>query len=186
MLLADLGALARLDGTREPDRPAGRPVELLGDGPIHDAVAAELLRKPHTVLVTVDRDAHWACDHTLGYQVPDRLARYLTGIHPRCAFPGCDIPAHRCDGDHAIPWPTGPTCACNLIPLCRYHHRLKTHTRWRVTLHRNRRVEWISPTGRRYLVRRDLDSDGEPADPPEKGSAPTQPYRACRSAETGI
>jgi Domain of unknown function (DUF222) len=28
-----------------------------------------------------------------------------------CRFPGCDEPAHRCDLDHTIPYPVGPTCA---------------------------------------------------------------------------
>lgn len=162
VLLADLGALARLEGRApadpEPDATEtgpgtdSRPVELLGDGPIHDALASALFGDRHTVLITVDRTARWTCDHTVGYQVPDRLARYLTGLHPRCAFPGCGVPAHRCDWDHAIPWPTGPACACNLLPLCRRHHRLKTHGQWQLTLHRDRRAEWTSPTGRRYVV----------------------------------
>ena len=26
----------------------------------------------------------------------------------------------------------GPTCSCNLVPLCRYHHRLKTHGGWKL------------------------------------------------------
>jgi Domain of unknown function (DUF222) len=163
VLLADLGALARLHGEadRDPGRDPGseRPVELLGDGPLPDALAAELLGHRHTTLITVDRHARWACDHTSGYQVPDRLARHLAATHPRCAFPGCGVPTHRCDLDHVIPWPAGPTCACNLLPLCRRHHRLKTHTPWRLTLHPDRRAEWTSPTGRRYTVHPDQDDD---------------------------
>ncbi len=55
------------------------------------------------------------------------------------------------------PWPHGPTAPGNLICLCTHHHRLKTHTRWRLTLHPDLRVEWTSPTGRTYVVRPDVD-----------------------------
>ena len=34
--------------------------------------------------------------------------------------------------DHDHPDRGGSTCDCNLAPLCRWHHRLKTHyRRWR-------------------------------------------------------
>jgi hypothetical protein len=41
-------------------------------------------------------------------------------------FPGCTVPARRCDLDHRVPYPVGSTCACNLQPACRTHHRLRT------------------------------------------------------------
>lgn len=164
VLLAEVATLARLRGedggfadTVDGARTAYRPVELACDGPIHDSLAVELMEAAHTVVVPIDPAESWPCDHRLGYAVPDRLARYLAGRHPRCVFPGCAMPAHRCDWDHVIHWPDGPTCACNLVPLCRYHHRLKTHTNWRLTLHPDRRVTWTSPTGRRYVVHPDVD-----------------------------
>ena len=56
---------------------------------------------------------------------------WSTTMHPACTFPGCPVPAHRCDIDHRVPYDqadpdAGPTCSCNLHPLCRTHHRLKT------------------------------------------------------------
>ena len=33
---------------------------------------------------------------------------------------------YRCDLDHTIPYPAGPTCALNLGCLCRKHHLLET------------------------------------------------------------
>ncbi|KRB74959.1 hypothetical protein ASE01_16415 [Nocardioides sp. Root190] len=42
------------------------------------------------------------------------------------------ITAVKCDIDHEIPHHTGgPTCPCNLDPLCRRHHRAKTFSQWR-------------------------------------------------------
>jgi hypothetical protein len=45
---------------------------------------------------------------------------------PTCVWPGCGKNALRCDIDHRIPYQDGgPTCPCNLQPLCRRHHRMK-------------------------------------------------------------
>lgn len=172
VMLADLATLTRLADTgdhSDRDTAAGRrPVELLGDGPLSDALAVELLGDPHAVLLIAGRCTPWVCDHTAGYQVPDRLARHLTARHPRCVFPGCGIPTYRCDLDHVTPWPTGPTCACNLRPLCRYHHRLKTHTSWQLTIHPDDgRARWTSPTGRIYHVH------------PDDGAQPETPHQAA-------
>jgi hypothetical protein len=55
--------------------------------------------------------------------VPSRkLADFVRCRDLTCRFPGCDEPAYRCDLDHTIPYPVGPTCASNLGCLCRKHH----------------------------------------------------------------
>jgi hypothetical protein len=64
----------------------------------------------------------------------DRLEvelRDRTCVHPYCTRPAC-----QCDCDHVVPFDPdnperGPTCPCNLAPLCRHHHRLKTLAGWR-------------------------------------------------------
>ncbi len=55
-----------------------------------------------------------------------------------------------CDLDHTIEYPHGPTCACNLHCLCRYHHRLKTHTGWQVRRNPDGSLTWTSPRGHQY------------------------------------
>jgi hypothetical protein len=67
-----------------------------------------------------------------GYRFPPRLERYLKTRDRTCVFPGCTRPAGRCDKDHPVPWPAGPTSAENGQCLCRHHHRAK-HTVFRVT-----------------------------------------------------
>ncbi|MFX4272086.1 DUF222 domain-containing protein [Propionibacteriaceae bacterium Y1685] len=72
--------------------------------------------------------------HTDAYEIPDRLTRQIKNSELTCVFPWCDKPAVRCDLDHTIPHNHGgPTSTDNLAPLCRHHHRLKTHTHWRYT-----------------------------------------------------
>ena len=47
---------------------------------------------------------------------------------PDLCVPWCTRPAEACDDDHVIPYAEGgPTASDNLAPLCRRHHRLKTH-----------------------------------------------------------
>ena len=66
------------------------------------------------------------------YRPPAALDRFIRTRDPRCTAPGCRAPAHRCDLDHILAYPTGPTCACNLHPLCRRHHRVKHEAGWHV------------------------------------------------------
>ncbi|WP_010119477.1 HNH endonuclease signature motif containing protein [Corynebacterium nuruki] len=76
------------------------------------------------------------------------------GRDARCRFPGCRVPADRCELDHIINSPftdpdsDGPTSIRNCACLCRTHHQLKTKKLWKVhtpddgiTLH------WAGPVG---------------------------------------
>lgn len=47
-----------------------------------------------------------------------------------CVYPGCAIPAERCQLDHRVPFDDGgPTTPDNLFCLCARHHNLKTDRR---------------------------------------------------------
>ena len=80
-----------------------------------------------------------------------RPSRSISGIGT-ASSPGAPAPPRRCDHDHVVPHPDGPTCACNLAPLCRRHHRLKTHGRWRYRVLDPGTYLWTSPHGYQYLV----------------------------------
>ena len=66
------------------------------------------------------------------YSPTARQRTFVRTANTFCVFPGCRAQSWRCDIDHRRPYdhdnPTagGPTCTCNLQPLCRRHHRLKT------------------------------------------------------------
>jgi len=69
-----------------------------------------------------------------------------------CTFPGCQRRSSRCDLDHRIPWESGgPTCPCNLQPLCRRHHRVKQRPGWQVTADAGAETTWTSPNGRSVI-----------------------------------
>ena len=70
--------------------------------------------------------------------------------------------------DEAAP-DRGPTCSCNLAPLCRSHHRLKTHTPWRYTVIEPGTYLWSTPHGYRLLVDHTGTRDVTPAHPSAGG-----------------
>ena len=98
-----------------------------------------------TVKPVVDLAEHI---HVEAYEAPDRLKTQNTLVDVHCVFPHCTRPAQRCDCDHVVPDAEGgTTCSCNTAPLCRRHHRAKTHSAWDyVTLDRGTYL-WTSPNG---------------------------------------
>jgi Domain of unknown function (DUF222) len=99
------------------------------------------------------------------YRPPAGLADFVRARDRRCVFPGCTRPSTECDLDHRAPWPTGPTNAENLAPLCRRHHRLKHESRWRVTKRPDGHYVWTSPAEIEYVRKPDRIVDPDP--PPE-------------------
>ncbi len=98
-----------------------------------------------TIRPILDVDQH---HHTEAYEVPDRLRVQAELTTRTCCFPYCTREAAACDVDHAIPHAQGgPTCTCNLAPLCRRHHRSKTHSKWSYVILDPGHYLWTTPTG---------------------------------------
>jgi hypothetical protein len=93
--------------------------------------------------------------HVDAYEVPDRLKEQVALRDHACVFPWCTRPARACDCDHIRSWKSdgsgGDTCTCELAPLCRTHHRLKTHGSWTYTPLEPGTFLWTSPHGYQYL-----------------------------------
>ncbi|GAB4070711.1 hypothetical protein GCM10028777_36770 [Angustibacter speluncae] len=76
---------------------------------------------------------------------------------PVCTFPGCGVPSSRCDLDHQVPHPRGPTSVQNLSPRSRRCHRWKTAGLWRVSARLDTAGHvvahhWTSPLGTHQVV----------------------------------
>ena len=68
------------------------------------------------------------------YEVPDRLAEQTRLRDHTCVFPALHPPRPLLRPGPPIPYSQGgATCSCNIAPLCRSHHRLKTHGGWTYT-----------------------------------------------------
>ncbi len=111
-----------------------------------------------------------------GYAIPDRIRDHVILRDRTCVFPWCSRPARGCDVDHVVEYDhdaevdgrsqPGPTETENLGVLCRFHHRLKTHTAWYYRMTAPGVFEWTSPHGHRYH----RDRTGTTAlDPPASG-----------------
>lgn len=61
-----------------------------------------------------------------GYRPGARLTEFLQWRDLTCRWPGCDKPVSKCDVDHTVPWPWGPTHPSNTKHYCRVHHLIKT------------------------------------------------------------
>ena len=114
--------------------------ELAGHGPLSPHHAADLCGHAQRIDLTAPPPSR-------GYRPAPGLARWVRARDRHCRFPGCRRPAMQCDLDHVIPHPAGPTSESNLAALCRYHHRLKTHTGWTVRMHPDATLQWTSPRG---------------------------------------
>jgi hypothetical protein len=138
------------------------PAELRGYGPITATEARALAYGQHTtwrrLLTAPDGTLIHADART--YRPAAPLDRHVRLRDQTCTFPGCAMPAARCDLDHAEPFDHqnpaagGSTSRDNLHALCRRHHRLKTAGLWNVT--RDSATDtttWTAPTGRIYTTR---------------------------------
>ncbi|WP_166391644.1 HNH endonuclease signature motif containing protein [Nocardioides ochotonae] len=118
-----------------------------------------------TIKPVIDLGAH---HHTDAYAVPDKLTEQTRLTQPVCAFPWCERPARRCDTDHVTAdGDGGPTCSCNLAPLCRRHHRAKTHTAWTYDATDASTYLWRSPHGL-HLVKARGETRLVTAHPPDE------------------
>jgi len=154
--------LATLAGAAE------QPGDLAGVGPIPPTMARQAAADGlWRWLATTDKGSVTDAAGR-SYRPSAALADLIRGRDHTCRFPGCRQPAHRCDIDHTVPYPTGPTTAANLATLCRHHHRLKHTGGWTVHQHRDGHLTWTSPTGRTYttIPPAHPPPESRPADPP--------------------
>lgn len=137
------------------------PAELKGYGPVTGSQARELAFAPSSIwrrLLTEPETGLVVKADPTTYRPTAETQRLVIARDQYCAFPSCRMPAHRCDLDHIRPFDHrhpgrgGPTVPDNLQPLCRRHHRLKTHhPGWAVSRDRHTgTATWTAPTGHRY------------------------------------
>lgn len=132
----------------------GSPAELTGFGPVGAEVARALAADGDWRWLLHDEAGRLLTLSTQRYFPSAELTRYLLARDQVCCFPGCNVPARRCDIDHAVPFEQGGrTDARNCGCLCRRHHRLKHEGGWSLERHPDESCTWTSPAGKTYTVR---------------------------------
>jgi hypothetical protein len=134
-----------------------RPGELAGYGPIPAEVARRLAADPDGTWQRILTDPASGALLDVGrtaYRPPAALAEHVRARDRTCRFPGCRMPAERCDLDHVRRYPDGPTSRCNLCTECRHHHRLKHDDDWHLVTdpHHPDVMVWTSPAGKTYTT----------------------------------
>ena len=122
-VVIDLATLLRL---------ADNPGDMPGCGPIPAEIARQLAadtRWRAWITTTTAAGTQVVATSPGTYRPTAALARLIRAREPQCRMPGCR--SHITDLDHVVPFPHGQTTPANLGPLCRRHHRMKTHSRWR-------------------------------------------------------
>ncbi|MFF7682224.1 DUF222 domain-containing protein [Microbacterium sp. NPDC007973] len=166
-------ALSILDpGTENAD-----PAHLVGHGPVDAYTARTLAESTATPWDRVlTHPVTGAVLHTDTYHRTSAIDRHLRARDRHCRWPGCIVPAVRCEVDHTVDHALGgPTAVANLAHLCQRHHTQKQFTRWKVRQLPGGVLEWTSPTGRTYTDEplpyspavRFLPDDLAPPDPDE-------------------
>jgi hypothetical protein len=117
----------------------------------------DLTKVKFRVRPVLDLGEDWSVD---AHDPPDRMREQVLLLHATCVFPGCHRDSRGCDLDHIEPYvppddggPPGQTRPENLAPLCRRHHRAKTHSAWDYKQTAPGHFAWTSPTGHQYDVR---------------------------------
>ncbi|RYG77719.1 HNH endonuclease [Yimella sp. RIT 621] len=101
----------------------------------------------------VDADTGVTCEtSTTAYEPTPRMREFVQQRDQTCRFPMCTRTAIRCDIDHVVEWPDGPTAGHNLAALCRHHHDAKTKKHWDYEMSDDGVCTWTSRTGRTYIT----------------------------------
>jgi Domain of unknown function (DUF222) len=103
------------------------PGLLSGDRAIPAEVVRRIAADPSSTWYRLLTDAAGEFAHlsTTSYQPTKPIWRATVAKERCCVWPGCCRPAVECELDHRLEYPAGTTCACNLQPLCRFHHKVK-------------------------------------------------------------
>ncbi|BAU95486.1 hypothetical protein N24_1224 [Corynebacterium suranareeae] len=80
------------------------------------------------------------------YTPSEKMKALIRARDGHCRFPGCCVPASKCQVDHIIPWDQGgPTAEWNLQLLCQRHHNMKTDHRYEAEANGMAEIKWIGP-----------------------------------------
>ena len=109
---------------------------------------------------------------TESYEPTVAITDHVRAVHPRCTSYDCARLASRCDLDHDVSWPRGPTSVPNLCPRCRRHHELKTRGLVRTRLHPDGSVTTTTLLGTTVTTRPE----------PLPGHAPGEAYATLHSS----
>ena len=130
------------------------PGEIPGVGPIPVELIREMVHDAKIRWLTVSADNGRLLDRNpAAWRIPSSVQAFADTAYPISVGPYSTVPALRCDGEHLIRHPDGPTDVTNIVPMDRGWHRPKTHTAgMNVKRRPDGRIEWTTPLGQIVIV----------------------------------
>ena len=129
--------------------------DLAGYGPVISDIARQVAESSHFEewrFVVTDSERRSLQAGVTRRRPTAAARRLIESMYPTCVFPGCRVPASRCDLDHTTPWGQSHcTSVHGLAPLCRRHHILRHRAGWRYRRSDSGDHTWVSPLGHRYV-----------------------------------
>lgn len=123
---------------------------MVGVGHLAPILATELVSRIKKV---VDLDGIADVVET-SYRPSEKMRAAVMARDKHCRFPGCSVPADRCQLDHVVPWDKGGlTAMWNLVCLCQHHHNMKSDGRFSSELNGCGEVRWVGPMKQPYVTR---------------------------------
>jgi hypothetical protein len=100
---------------------------LLGGEPVPADLARELAAECGSMrrIVTDPVTGH-LLDYGTRVYLPEALRRFVAARDGTCRSPGCGQPAARCQLDHVVPFPHGPSDVANTHTYCKRDHDTKS------------------------------------------------------------
>ncbi|MFD5868076.1 HNH endonuclease signature motif containing protein [Corynebacterium sp. NPDC060344] len=154
-------ANATLDGDGGGDGSGELRLWLDGAGWLPKYLTRQWLERCEDVRLSADSQVD-------GYVPSDAQKARVRARDGGCRFPGCDVPAHRCQIDHVINYDPdasgaafvagdgsnqlGVTATWNLQCLCQHHHNLKTSRHWNAVMNDDGSVDWFDHTGSAFAT----------------------------------
>ncbi|MBC9820752.1 HNH endonuclease signature motif containing protein [Terrabacter sp. MAHUQ-38] len=154
--------------------------ELPGHGWVTAAHARRIMTAPGSVWqrLAVDVETGRAIElSTDSYRPTAAMVEHVRAVDGVCRGPGCQTPADRCDIDHLVPWPAGPTSVTNAQSLSRACHNPKTARVWTAARAPDDGIRWTTLAGRDYVTypkdwREALDDPGSSPPPRPRNDDP--------------
>jgi hypothetical protein len=130
------------------------PAEIPGVGPIPIETVRAMIADAKVRWLTVSSDNGALLDRNpKAWRIPSAVHAHADTAYPTSVGPHSTVPADRCDGEHVIRHPEGPTDVTNIVPMDRGWHVPKTHAPG-MFLARNPdgSLTWTTPLGQTLTV----------------------------------
>lgn len=133
---------------------ADTPAEIPGVGPVPIETIREIAKDAKLRWLTINgEDGRLLDRNPTSWRIPRDVQAHADAAYVTSVGPCSTVPAERCDGEHLIRYPEGPTDTTNIAPMDRGWHRPKTHTPgMHVKRRPDGRIEWTTPLGQTIVV----------------------------------